>query len=83
MKKLLIVATCALLLTACGVSEERKEVDKSIEGRFTPDSQINFIIDTKTGCEYIGNSGAYTSWTYVHGSCPEVIAEEQGITNSK
>lgn len=82
MKKLFIVATCALLLTAC-TNEEPKEVVRSEESRFVPDGHVKFTTDTKTGCEYIANTGVSTRWTYVHGSCSEIIAEENGITNSK
>lgn len=69
-----LIAAVILLLISCGANETEAGTQK----RFvSSDPGVGMITDTKTGCEYI-KSGGYTSWTYVHGSCPEIIAKESG-----
>ena len=32
--------------------------------------------DTRTGCEYVKAYGTDSGWTYVHGTCPDVLRKE-------
>jgi hypothetical protein len=74
LKMMFILLILTFLLTSCSINNKAKADD----GRFKDiSSNPDGIEDTLTGCQYI-KSGGYTSWTYVHGSCPDVIAKENG-----
>ncbi|MNJ89975.1 hypothetical protein D3C87_75640 [compost metagenome] len=76
MKKLIVcmLTFSLILISGCGGSNEPSNETENKE-RFVGNDNVYIIKDTETGCEYI-KSGGYSSWTYLHGSCPEVIAKE-------
>lgn len=61
----LIVATLLLTLSACSGSSEDGGHKRFIQSK----DGVKMVTDTKYGCEYIRFSDS-SSWTYVHGSCP-------------
>ena len=81
--KWFIVPVAFMLLVGCGNSEEssgdKENVSDEADSKFGEDFSGYITTDKETGCKYI-RAGGYSSWTYVHGSCPDVIAKENGVT---
>lgn len=80
-KVLFVILIALLLLSACsnGVTNYDGSIRKS--DRFVGDADnLRIIKDSETGCEYISQRFD-TGWTYVHGSCPDIIAEEYSLKN--
>jgi hypothetical protein len=78
-KWLVIPATFIILMGCGGGNESGKDKDLTEEeSRFGEEYTVYMITDSETGCKYI-KSGGYSSWAYLHGSCPDVIAKETGV----
>lgn len=90
LKIIFSLLTVLFLLSGCGSStnetneskEEMEVVTIPVKERFIGENEnVHLIKDNVTGCEYIYAGSYRSSWTYVHGSCTEVIAEEYGLKN--
>lgn len=63
------------MLSSCAVNPKSDDEAKRF-ARENGGAGVELLTDTATGCKYITTGGTYSSYTYVHGSCPDIIKEE-------
>ncbi|MNW28165.1 hypothetical protein D3C74_49800 [compost metagenome] len=76
-KKMVTCVAALVIVSACG-NVGNAEAPKRIEIVEEGDYRI-VVKDLKTGCEYIRAAAASSEYTYLHGSCTDVIRKEQGF----